>query len=150
MKENFELAEAVGVIGEAVESGGRFAFYPRGTSMLPTIRPERDMVSLVKVQILRAGDIILYKRKNGQFVLHRIVKISASGELTLCGDNQRAFEKNVAREDVLFLAESYERNGKTVKRGSLLYAAHWKYARVRGLAMAVKRRVFSAFCRKSG
>lgn len=149
MKESFELKDSVHVIAEAVENGGRFTLFPRGTSMLPTIVPGRDSVCLVKVQTLKAGDIILYKRPCGSFVLHRILKLCADGTFVLCGDNQRSYEKNVSAESVLFLVESYEKNGKTVKRGGVLFWIHYRYARVLQFAKAVIRRVFSAFCRKN-
>jgi uncharacterized phosphosugar-binding protein len=148
LKESFELENSVHVIAEAVENGGSFTLFPMGTSMLPTIKAERDSVRLVKAQGIRKGDIILYKRKSGQFVLHRIVKLCPDGTLVLCGDNQRAFEKNVSREDVLFLVESYQKDGKTVERGSLSFCLQYRYARALQLVKAVYRRLFSSFCRK--
>ncbi len=149
MKESFELADAVAVIAEAVEDGGQFSFYPMGTSMLPTIVPGRDLVCLVKANTLKKGDIILYKRPCGNFVLHRILKICEGGKLTLCGDNQRALEKNVSRESVLFLVDSYEKDGKKIKRDGVLFWFHWRFARVLQFVKAIYRRVFSPCCRKS-
>ncbi len=148
MKESFELKDSVHVISEAVENGGGFTLFPMGVSMLPTIVPERDSVRLIKAQGLKKGDIILYKRACGSFVLHRIMKICKDGTLILCGDNQRALEKNVCPDDVLFLAESYEKNGKTVKRGGVLFWIHWRYARTLQLIKAAARRAFCSFCRK--
>lgn len=150
MKESFELADTVGVISEAVACGGSFTLYPMGTSMLPTLKAERDSVTLVKAEGIKKGDIILYKRATGQYVLHRIVKLSKDGSYVLCGDNQRAFEKNVRPEDVLFLVEAYERNGRTVKRSSPSFCIQWRYARMLQLVKAVLRRAFSTFCRKDG
>ncbi len=148
MKESFELKDSVHVIAEAVENGGRFTLFPRGTSMLPTIVPGRDSVCLVKAKTLKAGDIILYRRPCGSFVLHRILKLCADGTFVLCGDNQRCYEKNVSAENVLFLVESYEKNGKTVKRGGVLFWLDYRYARALQFAKAAYRRVISVFSLK--
>lgn len=148
MKERFELKDTFHVIAEAVENGGEFKLFPRGTSMLPTIVPTRDSVTLVKANALKKGDVILYKRACGSFVLHRILKLCKDGTFVLCGDNQRAYEKGVSKENVLFLVHSYERNGKAVKRGSFSFWLHWRYARILQFIKAAVRRVFWAFRRK--
>ena len=45
-----------------------------GNSMYPFLRHGRDTVYLQKVQRpLKKGDMVLYRRKNGQYILHRIV-----------------------------------------------------------------------------
>lgn len=149
MKESFELADAVAVIAEAVEDGGEFTLYPMGVSMLPTIVPGRDSVRLVRADTFKKGDIILYKRACGSFVLHRILKLCKDGTLILCGDNQRALEKDVSRKSVLFLVDSYEKNGKSIKRNGVLFWLDWRFARALQLAKAIYRRVFSVPCRKS-
>lgn len=59
-----------------------------GASMTPFLHPG-DTVSLAAVAPpLRRGDILLYRRKNGQYVLHRIVKIKRDGSLVMLGDGQ--------------------------------------------------------------
>ena len=35
-------------ITESIKNGGQFVFYPKGTSMLPTIIPEKDCVVLIE------------------------------------------------------------------------------------------------------
>lgn len=71
--------------------------------MLPLIREGLDTVRLVKVgRQLKKYDVILYHRANGQFVLHRIVRVHPQG-LDLMGDNQWSIEKNVDPEQVIAL-----------------------------------------------
>ena len=72
---NVNLKEFWPVMKEVIESGGEFTFYPHGISMLPLIRQGVDQVVLVKAENIKLGDVVFYLRDNGQFVLHRIVKI---------------------------------------------------------------------------
>ena len=57
-----------------VETGELFTT-ASGISMLPCIRPKRDMIHLVTPnQGVKKHDVILYKRKNGNYILHRVIK----------------------------------------------------------------------------
>ena len=58
------LDEAIDVIEEILASGGEFKMYPRGISMLPLIKQERDAVVLVRDEntALSPMDIAFYKR----------------------------------------------------------------------------------------
>ena len=97
---NLPMSEMVGLIEEVISGDGEFRLYPRGTSMLPLIRQGKDSVILVKPGLLSIGDIILYRRKNGQFVLHRIVKMKGDN-LVICGDNQVSLEYGITVSDVI-------------------------------------------------
>lgn len=82
-----------------------------GCSMSPTFESNRDTVYLQKAQTpLRKGDVILYRRKSGQYVLHRIVRIR-NGGLILSGDNQYEPEA-VDPQQVIARVEGFQRKGK--------------------------------------
>ena len=109
----FKLDEYITLIKEVTESGGEFRLYPKGTSMLPLLRQGIDSVGLVESTVrLKKRDIVLYKRKNGQFVLHRILKVNNDGSLFLCGDNQTEIEKDIYPCDVLALVSCVYRGEK--------------------------------------
>ena len=146
MKDNFELVKTIGVISEAVEDSGEFTLYPKGFSMLPTIRQNRDYVTLIKAFGLKKGDIVLYKRKSGEFVLHRILKINKSGIL-LCGDNQSVIESGITENDILFLVKSYGNSKAETRRGSLKFWIDWKFARLYQCIKATYHTLKIAFCR---
>lgn len=97
---SLHMNEMVGLIEEVVSTDGEFRLYPKGTSMLPLIRQGKDSVILVKPSLLSSKDIVLYKRSNDQFVLHRIIKINGD-DLILCGDNQSELEKGIKSTDVI-------------------------------------------------
>ena len=58
-----------------------------GNSMWPMLRHLEDRVLLAPATSFQKGDIILYQRENGRYVLHRIVK--KEKDYCICsGDNQ--------------------------------------------------------------
>lgn len=79
-----------------------------GNSMYPTFQHRRDSVNLVKGEP-RKYDVILYKRDNGAYVLHRVIK---TGQIyTCCGDNQWKTEP-VRPDQIIAVAEGFTRKGK--------------------------------------
>ena len=96
---DLSLAKLYPLIAEGIKAGGTYRFYPKGKSMLPLIKEGVDSVVLSSVGSLKVGDIVLYKRKDGTFVIHRIVKNSKT--LSMCGDNQFVIEKGILKEQVL-------------------------------------------------
>ena len=100
--ENVTMEELYPVLTEVLESGGEFRFYPRGTSMLPLIKQGRDSVVLAAIDGKPAKyDLCLYRRANGQFVLHRLMKWTKAGEPIFCGDNQLVLEHGVTAERMI-------------------------------------------------
>ncbi len=102
------------VMMDVLNSGGEFRMIIRGTSMLPMLRQGKDSVILIKpVKEPEINDVILYKRSNNSFVLHRIIGENKSGYI-LCGDNQYKYEYGVVPESVIAVMTAYERDGKRI------------------------------------
>ena len=96
-----------------MESGGLARLVVTGNSMYPTLRHKKDVVFLSQVQApLKKGDLILYQRENGQYVLHRIVKKPKADRLICCGDNQWE-QEIVYRSQVVAIVHKFLKNGKT-------------------------------------
>lgn len=116
-----------------------------GISMTPTIRGGRDFVRLRRLdRPAKRGDILLYRRENGQFILHRVLK---GGEvLTCCGDRQLEVE-TVKPEQALAVVTAICRKGRWFAVTSplyRLYAALWMILPLRRLALFLRRKL----CRK--
>ena len=95
------LSEIWDVMQEQIENGGEVKFSPKGISMLPLIEEGRDSVILRKApEKLKKYDVALYRRANGNFVLHRVVGVKNDCYI-MCGDNQYAYEKNVSNDSIL-------------------------------------------------
>jgi len=119
------------LIREQLSLGKTIKFTPDGTSMLPMLRPKRDSVVLAAISgKLKKYDILLYQRDNGQFVLHRIVKVGET--YTAVGDNHLQLEKEIRHEQMIAVVVSFTRNGKMHSVDELQYRMYcrlWHYTR---------------------
>lgn len=136
------MEELYKVILLQLENGGRARLTVTGRSMLPLLRAYRDAVELVPVSgRLKNGRIILYRRENGQFVLHRIVRQRENGYIC-CGDNEAAREP-VSDTQLLAVVEALVRKGKRITMdawGYRLYTALWVgLFPLRGCYIAIRR-----------
>ena len=100
MREYMEIGDIVPLMTEVIANGGTFRFYPRGISMLPMLKEHEDSVELGKADSLAVGDVVFYRRDDGNYVLHRLIAMEKN-TLTMCGDNQRALEYNIRPEQVI-------------------------------------------------
>ena len=121
MKTNKKVSfeELFPIIDETIKSGNKFSFCAFGISMLPYIRNGKDIVTLGPVKgKLRKNDVIFYRRTNGQFVLHRIVKAYSKETYDLCGDNQHLIEKGITSRQIIAKLDGLERDGKQISLNS--------------------------------
>ena len=89
-----------------------------GNSMSPFLVHGRDTVYLSKVKNpLKRGDMILYRRASGTYIMHRICKVEGE-TYCLVGDAQTFVEQGIRREQVLALVTAVRRKGKLLRKGS--------------------------------
>lgn len=113
-KAGYHLSELEPLMQKVFSQNGVFQFYPHGTSMLPFVKEDRDKVLLEAVsQTPKKYQIVLYKRKNGAFVLHRIVAVTGD-TYTMRGDHQYVNELGISREQIIGRVCGIVRNGKTI------------------------------------
>ena len=125
------LEAVMPLIREQLAAGQTVSLSPKGTSMLPMLRQGIDAVTLSPLPgQLRKYDIPLYRRENGQYVLHRIVRC---GETYTCiGDNQFRPETGVRREQMIAVVTAFTRNGRQWSVSSLPYQVYcrlWHWTR---------------------
>lgn len=87
------------LIEEAFSKNKEFIMPVKGTSMLPFIK-EEDKVVINKPTSLKKDDIILYRRNEKTFVLHRIYKIK-NNCFYMLGDNQFKVEYPIYENQIL-------------------------------------------------
>ena len=119
----FYLADAIDVIEEILAGGGEFRMYPKGTSMLPLIVQGRDSVVLRRNldKPAKKNDIAFYRRDNGQFVLHRVMKVNKDGTYVMCGDNQVALELGIRGDQIIGCVSTLYKGDKVRNMRSLWY-----------------------------
>lgn len=88
-----------------------------GNSMTPFLAHGRDTVFLSKVtRPLKKGDMIFYRRQNGQYVLHRICRVHPDS-FDLVGDAQTYIETGIRPEQVLAIVNTVRRKGRLLEKG---------------------------------
>lgn len=88
-----------------------------GSSMAPFLIHARDMIYFKKPdRELQKGDIVFFRRKSGQFVMHRIWKIRPEGYY-IVGDAQTQIEGPVKREQIFALITKVRRKEKWLEPG---------------------------------
>lgn len=124
------LETALPLIEATISAGAAFRFFQRGTSMLPMLVEGRDSVSIVSTSVRepKVGEVILYRRKNGAFVLHRAVRMAKDGSFICCGDNQTILERGVERESIIGVLEGYYKGDLWISADDAEYK---KYAKKR-------------------
>ncbi|MBQ3252504.1 MAG: S24/S26 family peptidase [Oscillospiraceae bacterium] len=125
------MESIVPLIRLQLENGGRSHLIVTGVSMHPTLRNCRDRVELIPPpQRYCRGDLILYQRLNGRYILHRIVKVNADGSFICSGDNQWQPER-VEAHQVIALVDTYIRNGKRIRANAPACKAYvWLWVRL--------------------
>lgn len=89
-----------------------------GYSMNPFLAHGRDTVYLSKIKRpLKKGDMVLYRRDSGAYILHRLYRVEESG-FTFVGDAQTQLEGGIREDQLLALVTAVRRKGKLLKKGS--------------------------------
>ena len=138
------MAEVLPLIRERIGAGQSVRFSPKGTSMLPMLRQGFDSVTLSPLpERIKKYDIVLYERKNGKCVLHRVVKVAQT--LTLSGDNQVVYEKGIERGQLIAVVSGFSRGEKQYAVNYppyVFYCVFWHRTRlIRRLWRAFARRI---------
>ena len=146
------LEDVYPLIEQQLCAGGSASFTINGTSMLPFLRSKKDSVKIanpneaIRKVAPKKYDIIFYRRANGDFVLHRIVKVE-NGYYICRGDNQVDNEQ-VDKQSVIAVATEYCKNGvwkPMGNKGQRIYSFFWVNTMI---IRKIKRKIFSIFKKK--
>lgn len=130
---------------EILAQGGSVEMTVTGHSMEPMLHDRVSRVRLRAPRELKRGDLPLYRRTDGHYVLHRVTQADG-GCMTCCGDAQWVFEPNITRSQIVAVMEAFDRKGRRwVRADSALYGAYWRVwlaiRPLRHLAVGGMRRV---------
>ena len=115
-------------LAEQLSKSGVIIHTNKGTSMMPLLRENRDLMVIRKKGVERfcKYDAVLFQRPNGEYVLHRILKVNPDS-YWIVGDNCISGE-TVKDEQILGILTDIVRDGKTIKTsdsGYLLFVRVW-------------------------
>lgn len=120
------IQELAPLILEAVSSGQSVKLTVPGKSMTPTLIDRVSQVRLEALSMPKRGDMVLYRRNNGQYILHRIVKCAKDGTFVLCGDSQYRLESGIRRDQLIAVVTAFKRRGDWISCTNVLYQLWWR------------------------
>lgn len=130
--------ELMPLISDMLKTVERVRFTVKGNSMYPLLRSNRDAVEVVKCDRIRKYDVVLYKRSDGAYVLHRVLK-KENGALWIAGDFEQELEYPVYENQVIAKVDNIIReNGRIISCSNSLYKL---YCRVWAAALKNRRRI---------
>jgi hypothetical protein len=109
---------------QELEQNGRLIYTTVGRSMRPFLRSGQD---LMVIEARKGGrfqprDVVLYRRKTGKYVLHRIMRVRRD-DYVLCGDNCWTLEPGIRDEQILGVLTAVIREGKRLDVTAKSYRA---------------------------
>lgn len=105
---------------QILKETGRVVYTTRGVSMRPLLRQGKDVVVIeAPKEHWKKYDTVLFLRRNGQYVLHRILKVSGD-RYWIVGDNCVSGEM-VEEEQMIGILTQIKRGGRTIK------VTDWQY-----------------------
>ena len=88
-----------------------------GNSMSPFLIHGRDTVYLSRLtRTVRRGDVLLYRRDNGAYVLHRVYAVTPE-TYTMVGDAQTELESGIRPDQVVAVMTRATRKDKELRPG---------------------------------
>lgn len=131
------------IIAQTVNTGGIAELTVTGRSMLPLLLNRRSIVRLSRRESYAPGDIVLFRRDNGDYVLHRICRIH-DGVYDILGDNVPAPDCNIRPEQLIAAVCAYSRRGRHWRDNDRAYRFFLPLIRRAGaFAKRVKRKLRS-------
>ena len=126
MNNIYNTDEFIRILSEKFNNSMSVNLTVTGNSMVPFLVHKRDTVILTRTDgVIKRGDILFYRRKNGKCVLHRVIKVSDEG-IYFLGDSQNKIEGPLDKNCVLAKCDSVIRKGKIADKNSII----WKFFRV--------------------
>ncbi len=124
---------------EILRHGQAVALAINGASMRPLLRADDTTVVVEPIRRpLRRGDLPLYMRHDGKYVIHRVVDVGNGDYLTL-GDNSYMLER-VAKRQMLGVVTQFCRGGKCLSVADRSYKTYvWLWMRLTPLRIVTHK-----------
>ena len=100
------------VLRELLAQGQSVSLTVTGESMSPFLRHGRDQNRLAAVTAPpQRGDMVFFRRRNGQYIMHRVLRRMPDGNYAIIGDGQQQVESPIAPEQIFAVVTQVCRKG---------------------------------------
>lgn len=108
---------------DLLEKDGYIVFTNVGTSMMPLLRQQRDIIEIRPLSCrAQKYDVVLYKRNN-MYILHRVIR-ALPHEYIIRGDNNIGSEYGITDNMILGVMTRIIRNGKSITPDNFWYKVY--------------------------
>ena len=147
------ITELAPLIVQSLDSGKDIKLTVTVYSMYPLLRDDTDNVIIEKSDSFRKYDVVLYKRQNGQYVLHRIL-CERNGSFVIAGDNETVKEYPVEHTDCIGKVKLFERCRHIFTLHTpwyMLYSRVWvwffPFRRIMGKVLKLAAKMYKKLCK---
>ena len=116
------------VLIDLVNQGESVSLTITGSSMTPFLVHGRDQIRFQKPdRPLKRGDMAFFQRRNGDYIMHRVLRVSDDGYYFV-GDGQQVIEGPIAPEQIFGRITQVCRKGKWIGPGNFwwdFFAGAW-------------------------
>ena len=124
-----DIDEYMLLVQELLAQGKSVSLTVTGESMSPFLRHGRDQIRLEAVTAPpQRGDMVFFRRRNGQYIMHRILRHLPDGNYALIGDGQQQVEKPIAPQQIFAVVTQVCRKGAWIGREAFwwrFFAGPW-------------------------
>ena len=100
------------VLRELLAQGQSVSLTVTGESMSPFLRHGRDQIRLAAVTAPpQRGDMVFFRRRNGLYIMHRVLRRMPDGNYAIIGDGQQQVESPIAPEQIFAVVTQVCRKG---------------------------------------
>ncbi len=131
------------MIEDLIAAGTDVTLTVTGNSMCPLWHHLKNSVVLTGCDpyALKKGDVPLYRRADGRYILHRIVRVHKD-TFDLAGDAQTEVERGLEKHRIIAVVKAFHRGGKLIPvtaRKYRLYVLLWS------LVLPLRRIIFKVY-----
>lgn len=110
------------VVCELLARGKEVSIVVTGNSMAPFLIHGRDEILVAPADgKWKKGDMVFFRRKNGQYVMHRICGVHQDGSFSIIGDGQFQVEHPVFSSQMFGKITSVKRKGTWIGPGNFCW-----------------------------
>ena len=140
---------------QELAQNGSLIYTTVGMSMRPFLRSGQDLMVIEarKDGRFKARDVVLYRRRSGKYVLHRIMRVRKD-DYVLCGDNCWTLEPGIRDEQILGLLTAVIRDGKRLDVQDDAYRAKvfvwWQLYPLRACFLWLREKAYRVWAKVKG
>lgn len=133
---HLSMRELMPFLIEEIKSGKEVLLTVKGISMQPFLKNNCDSVYLTALngREIKVGDIVMFKRLDGSYAMHRVYKIHKDASFDIVGDNQIEPDRNVTYDMLVAFVPKVIRNGKTIN----CQKGFWRFLMIRFMKIRMK------------